>query len=65
MKISVAVQVSAEEEPIDEFVIQNLKDVGFQAEVDAGGNMNLTFDGDIANNDLAYGASMARSIRKR
>jgi hypothetical protein len=65
MKISVAVQVSPDEDPIDDMVIQNLKDVGFVEQAGTDGNMTLIFDGDISNNDLAYGASMCRSMQKR
>ncbi len=65
MKITVAVHYGAEDEPADDFVVQNLKDVGFEQETDENGIMSLTFDGEISANDLAYGASMFKSMRKR
>lgn len=65
MKIIVAVHYGTEDEPADDFVVQNLKDVGFEQQTDQDGNMSLTFDGDISANDLAYGASMFKSMRKR
>ena len=65
MKISVAVVYREEDGPADEYVVQNLKDVGFEQDTDADGNMRLTFDGDISANDLAYGASMFKSMHKR
>jgi hypothetical protein len=65
MKITVAVQISADEGPADTVVVQNLRDVGFEEQTDADGNIRLTYDGDIGLNDLAYGASMMKSLKSR
>ncbi len=65
MKINVAVQIDANDGSTDEMVLNNLRDVGFVEGTDADGNACLTFEGDISVNDLAYGASMFKSMRGR
>lgn len=64
MKISVTVQIGADDSPVNEAVLQNLEDVGFEKQVDGAGNMELAFEGDISPNDLAYGASLCKNMRK-
>jgi hypothetical protein len=65
MKITVDIHVSADEDPADDVVVQNLKDVGFEEQSDADGSTRLIYNGDIARNDLAYGASMMKSLKSR
>jgi hypothetical protein len=64
MKIKVSIQVEISDGSADEFVINNLKSVGFaEAEGPADG-LCLTYEGDISVNDLAYSASMMRSHKR-
>ena len=65
MKISLTVQMTEDDGPADDIVIQNLKDVGFEIETGADGLTRMTYDGEISKNDLAYGASMFKSMRSR
>jgi len=65
MKISVAITFDSDDGSANEMVVQNLRDVGFSEQPDADGNLHLTFDGDISPNDLAYGASMLKSMGRR
>ena len=55
MKVSVTVQFTADDALAGDIVIQNLKDVGFEQHINENGYMRLSFDGDVFNNDLAYG----------
>ena len=55
MKVSVTVQFTADDDPAGDIVIQNLKDAGFEQHINENGYMRLSFDGDVFNNDLAYG----------
>ena len=63
MKIKASVQIEISEGPADAFVVTNLKAVGFVEEPGAAGVLRLTFEGNLSENDLAYGASMMRSLK--
>ncbi len=63
MKIAISVQISVDGPP-DDFVVKNLKEVGFEEQPGDDGGVRLSFDGDISENDLAYGASMMRSLKR-
>ena len=64
MKVSVTVQFTADDDPAGDIVIQDPKDVGFEQHINENGYMRLSFDGDVFNNDLAYGASMFKSVQR-
>lgn len=64
MKITVSIQVEISDGSADEFVINNLKSVGFAEEQGPADGLRLTYEGDISVNDLAYGASMMRSHKR-
>ncbi len=64
MKIAISVKIDVEGGPIDEFVVNNLTQIGFVVEPNADGDTHLSYDGEISSNDLAYGASMMRSLKR-
>ena len=64
MKVSVTVQFTADDDPAGDIVIPNLKDVGFEQHINENSYMRLSFDGDVSNNDLAYGESMFKSVQR-
>ncbi len=63
MKVSVTVQFTADDDPAGDIVIQDPKD-GFEQHINENGYMRLSFDGDVSNNDLAYGASMFKRVQR-
>jgi len=62
MKINITVESNPADGSADEKVLQTLRDIGFTDETTADGSASLVYDGDISPNDLAYGASMAKSL---
>lgn len=61
MKINIVIQPDTPK-GTDEPVIEKLRDIGFEEGTDANGAQAMIFDGDIGVNDLAYAASMAKSL---
>ena len=64
MKVSVTVQFTADDDSAGDIVIQNLKDVGFEQHINENAYIRPSFDGDVSNNDLAYGGSMFKSVQR-
>jgi len=64
MTIKVSVEIEITGDAADDIVIDNLKQVGFEESAGAGGGTHLSFDGEISANDLAYAASMMRTMKR-
>lgn len=64
MTIKVSVEIEITGDAADDIVVDNLKQVGFAESAGADGGTHLSFDGEISGNDLAYAASMMRTMKR-
>ena len=65
MKISLTLQIAADDDSANDTVLQNLLEMGFVDTTNAEGARELSYEGEISMNDVAYGAPMFRSMRGR